>query len=232
MAQLEIACFTAESAYVAQAAHADRIELCSDRAVGGVTPDLEILATIKAEFATMDSTIPVFVMIRPRGGDFVYTDVEFEVMKRSMNSFADAGADGFVFGILTADGEVDAIRNQQLVQLADGKPCTFHRAFDGVPGFEEALEVVIECGFKNILTAGSTDSRGALAGISAIKTLVDKAKDRVSIIPGGGVRSDNVRTLCNNTGAKWYHSSGIVHDEELANGTEIRQLRQIVQQQA
>lgn len=227
MARLEIACFTAESATVAQEAGAARIELCANRSVGGVTPEVETLENIKAALAIQKATLEVFVMIRPRGGDFVYSNSEFEAMKRSMCLSADAGADGFVFGILTADGVVDVFRNRELVQLARGRPCTFHRAFDAVPDFDSALEEIIDCGFTNILTAGCTDARGAIIGASAITRLVERAKGRVNIMPGGGIRSDNVRLL-GETGAEWYHSSGITAGD-LADAAEIRLLRQIIQ---
>jgi copper homeostasis protein len=225
VAQLEIACFTVHSSITAQCAGADRIELCTNRDLGGIAPDSEKLRAVK-----LSVQIPVFVMIRPRGGDFLYSDDEFDLMKAQIRILGNAGADGFVFGILTGDNKVDVLRNKELVDLANGKPCTFHRAFDAIADYDEGLEDVCKCLFKNILTAGCMDGEGAAVGTSGIERLVDRAKRRINIMPGGGVRSGNLEIL-KKTGAGWFHSSGIVSkdDDADADYEEIQLLKSMMQ---
>lgn len=162
MAQLEICCFNSESAKVAAEAGmdqgamsalkettvnhalltgADRIELCSDREAGGVTPPLDWLTQIKSRHAST----PVFVMVRPRGGDFLYTEEEFNIMKNNIATFKQH-ANGFVFGVLNPDKTVDTARTTELVRLASPLPCTFHKAFDDTPSLFKAIEDVISTG--------------------------------------------------------------------------------------
>ena len=148
MSLLEIACFNAESALIAESSGAHRIELCKEQALGGTTPLISTFQSIKEAVK-----IPVNVMIRPRGMDFIYDDDEFLQMKKDIESFA--GADGFVFGILR-DGKVDEERCRVLVEKSEGRPCTFHRAFDEIPESQmmAELEVLVRCGFKSVLTSG------------------------------------------------------------------------------
>ncbi|KAL1957079.1 hypothetical protein VTO42DRAFT_6337 [Malbranchea cinnamomea] len=217
MALLEIACFNRSSALVAQTAGADRIEFCDNMAVGGITPSLDLLLEIRNSIK-----IPVYVMIRPRGGNFVYTEGEFETMKSDLVRFKEV-ADGFVFGILDSNGNVDVERNRELVELAQQSPCTFHRAFDETMDPASALEDVIRCGFEAVLTSGGQTS--ALAGIDMLSKLVEQAKDRIEIMPGGGVRSSNVWQLKARTGARWYHSSAITQEGDTADAVEIENLK-------
>ena len=201
---LEIACFNKESAIIASRAGADRIEFCAGFEVGGTTPSLHDYMELKKEI-----TIPIFVMIRTRGGDFCYNNEEFQQMKEQLLEFKKVGADGFVFGILDGNLEVNFIQNKELVELADGIPCTFHRAFDRVKDYHKSLEEIINCGFKTILTSGTKSN--VSEGKEILKSLVELANNRIDILCGGGLRSSNVSEIKNYTQAKSFHSSGILN---------------------
>ena len=216
--KLEIACFNLESAIIAQENGADRVELCANMKEGGTTPDFKI-----TEQARKELTIALNVMIRPRGGDFIYTDAEFEQMKAEIIAFKKLNVDGFVFGILDKEGNVNIEQNKELVTLASPIPCTFHRAFDVVNKVYESLEKVIECGFKTILTSGQEIN--VVEGIDVLAELVKKANNRIVIMPGGGLRSTNIGLLKEKTKAVFYHSSAIVETGETANGDEVKALK-------
>ncbi|MBG6187744.1 copper homeostasis protein CutC [Flavobacterium sp. CAN_S2] len=217
-AQLEIACFNLDSAVFAQDNGADRVELCTNRTSGGTTPDLELTKTVRDKV-----TINLNVMIRPRGGDFVYSDFEFEQMKSEILALKKLQVDGFVFGILNNDGTINEQQNVELVALANPLPCTFHRAFDGVKNKLEALESLIECGFKTVLTSG--EETNVVDGIDVLAALVEKANNRIVIMPGGGLRSTNIGLLKEKTNAVFYHSSAIIDMGEIANPEEIKALK-------
>ena len=217
MTFLEIACFNAESALIANQAGADRIELCENPEVGGTTPDLNSLRNIREQIA-----IPVFVMIRPRGGDFVYTDAEFQRIRASIEQFRGI-ADGVVFGILDAYGKVDIRRTTELVHFAHPLPCTFHRAFDQTTDPYQALEDVVRCGISTILTSGGASS--AIERIDTLAKLVEAGRGRIQIMPGGGVRSTNIERLKRSTQASFFHSSALVDNKQVASLTEILRLR-------
>lgn len=214
---LEIACFNNKSALLAAKAGADRIEFCAGFEVGGTTPSLHDFIDLKKEI-----TIPIFVMIRTRGGDFCYSDEEFQEMKRQLLEFKKNGADGFVFGILDENLEVNFIKNKELVELADGIPCTFHRAFDRVKDYHKSLEEIINCGFKTILTSGTKSN--VLEGKEILKTLTELSNKRIDILCGGGLRSTNISEIKNFTRAKNFHSSGIVHGV-LPDAEEIKKMK-------
>ncbi|EXJ60592.1 hypothetical protein A1O7_04745 [Cladophialophora yegresii CBS 114405] len=219
MKLLEVACFNVQSAIVASEAGADRIELCDNADLGGTTPPLKWLAEIHGIVK-----IPINVMIRPRGGGFVYTDAEFQSMKDAINAFISTGmVSGYVFGVLKHDRTVDVERTVELVRLADPLPCTFHRAFDETTDLEQALEDVLGCAIHSILTSG-----GASKAVDARETLarlVKKAAGRVVIMPGGGVRSTNIGALKESTNASAYHSSALLGSDTVANAMEIEQMK-------
>lgn len=192
--------FTAEAAIQAARAGVDRLELCSSYAEGGETPGAGMLSWLKRKVA-----IPVFVMIRPRGGDFVYTPDEFEVMAEEIRHLDAAGADGFVFGALLPDGTVNTEACRDLVQAAAGKPCTFHRAFDLSRNPDESLEAIIGCGFRRILTSGMKNSAGE--GLRLIIRMLELAGDRIIVMPGGGLKPEHVRTLKKTGLLKEIHAS-------------------------
>jgi copper homeostasis protein len=217
---LEIACFSPQSATEAVKAGADRIELCTNRDAGGVTPasqDFEIArGAVKS--------VPIHVMIRPRGGEFEYNDEEFLLMKGAIQKFSSLGADGFVFGILM-NGRVAKQKCWELVQLAGGRPCTFHRAFDELEDLDAGLRDVSACGFKAVLTSGGKFD--AVYGTVQVAKLVKLAAETdVEIIVGGGVRSSNIERLIQETEAHWYHSSAIVDSDGInVSRGEIGQLK-------
>ncbi len=217
MKKLEIACFNLESAIIAQTGGADRVELCDNIQEGGTTPDFET-----TKLARMALSIDLFVMIRPRGGGFVYSDEEFQQMKQQMIQFKEMGINGFVFGILKEDGSVNKEQNAELVQLAQPYPCTFHRAFDEVKNPFEALEQIIGCGFTTILTSGQQPN--VVEGMNRLAQLVNASNNRIVIMPGGGLRSSNIGTIKENTKAVFYHSSAITDGSEIANADEIQAL--------
>jgi copper homeostasis protein len=213
--QLEIACFNFESALIAEESGADRIELCENMHLGGTTPNYILGVKVREQLA-----IKMHVIIRPRGGDFVYTDEELVDMKLDIKQFKKLGADGFVFGILNEDGSVNKTKNKELVNLASPLSCTFHRAFDVVADVEKSLEDVIECGFKTILTSGQ--GVNVEEGISVLEKIQKLADDRIVIMPGGGLRSTNIKLLRDKLENTYFHSSAITDNSETADKNEIK----------
>ncbi|KAF2477973.1 putative copper homeostasis protein [Lindgomyces ingoldianus] len=213
---LEIACFNASSAVAAAKAGADRIELCVDYTAGGTTPTQDSLRETRVKI-----NIPVNVMIRPRSGNFIYSEEEFKQMSLEIQMLKPA-ASGFVFGILDDQNHVDLERNRALVGLAAPLPCTFHRAFDLVPDFHEATENIITCGFKSILTSGGMAD--AVSGAGVVGELWKNFGDRIDFILGGGVRSTNVESL-RQTKINWYHSAAITKPGEEVDEEEVVQLQ-------
>ena len=185
--------------------------------MGGITPSLQDFLELKKEIA-----IPVFVMIRARGGNFCYNNEEFQQMKNQLLEFKKEGVDGFVFGILDGNLEVNFIQNKELVELADGIPCTFHRAFDRVKDYHKSLDEIIKCGFKTILTSGTKSN--VSEGKETLKTLVELSNERIDILCGGGLRSTNISEIKNYTKAKNFHSSGIVNGI-LPDAEEIKKMK-------
>ncbi len=197
---LETPVFTVEAALKVAEYGADRLELCSSFYEGGETPGAGLFSYLKDKIGT-----PIFVMIRPRGGDFVYTSNEVAVMKREIIHFSDLGADGFVFGILKADGSVNMEACTSLIQAAEGKPCTFHRAFDVCSNQETALEDIMECGFSRILTSGGKNT--VTEGLQQIIRLLEIAKNRIIIMPGGGMKPGHIAPLRETGYLKEIHAS-------------------------
>ncbi|MFZ9200955.1 MAG: copper homeostasis protein CutC [Opitutales bacterium] len=200
MALLEIVAYSHASALAAAAGGADRIELCENSAEGGTTPSL---GTIEA--ARRIPGVRLHVMIRPRGGDFLYTDDEYRIMLRDAELARQAGADGIVIGILRPDATVDVERCRRLVDAAGNLSVTFHRAFDWAADPLRALEDVIGTGCNRILTSGQAPS--ALAGAPRIATLVKAARGRITLLAGAGVNEHNVREIVRLTGVTEVHGS-------------------------
>ncbi len=200
MHKLEIIGFTIESCVAAQNAGANRIELCDGPGEGGTTPSYGFIKTAREKLS-----IDLFVMIRPRGGDFLYSEDEFEMMKSDVLLCKQLGCDGIVTGILTRDGKVDIERNKELVELAAPLKATFHRAFDRVSNPSEALEDVIDIGFERILTSGGVPK--AMDGAQNLAKLITQAAGRISIMPGSGVNASNILSLAKITNAIEFHSS-------------------------
>ena len=184
----ELCAYSVDACRIAQRLGVDRVELCASPAEGGVTPSM---ATI--ERVSKIEGIDVSVMIRPRGGDFLYSDDEFETMLRDIAYAREAGATGVVFGILTADGKVDVERTRQLVEASKGMETTFHRAVDMTEDYEVAVEAIIAAGCNRILTSGSYDK--AIDGIENIRRAVEVSKGRIEIMAGSGVVAANAAQL-------------------------------------
>lgn len=217
---LEIACFEITSAETALQSMADRIEFCENIEVGGITPDFYEFLHLKRTYKT-----PVYVMIRPKGGPFFYSDAEFLEMKNSIISFKEAGADGFVFGVLTPHNEIDEPRNRELLELAGHTPCTFHRAFDRTADLDQSMRTLIKLGFRTVLTSGGKKS--AMQGKENLKDLIEKYAHKIEILIGGGVRSENIEELKNFTGGTSFHSSAILKYDTFVTDDEIKKLKQL-----
>jgi copper homeostasis protein len=198
---VEVCAAHIQSAIAAQDGGAKRVELCDNLYEGGTTPSF---AAIK--IAREKLKIDLNVMIRPRGSDFCYSDLEFELMKEDIRICKKLGADGVVFGILLPDGNIDVERSRVLVKLARPMRITFHRAFDMTPKPLSALEEIIALGIDRILTAGQKDK--APDGVELIKQLVIKAGTRIIIMPGSGITDQNICDIRNQTGAKEFHLTG------------------------
>jgi copper homeostasis protein len=196
---LEISVETLEAALAAERGGADRIELCGDLSLGGVTPGADLLRVVRAQVR-----IPIFSMVRPRAGDFVYSTAEFAEMKRATAEAKESGMDGVVLGVLRQDHRVDVERTRELVELARPLPVTYHRAFDEIADLHQALEDVIQTGAKRILTSGGAKS--ALEGAVLLGELIEAAKERIVIMPGAGICGANVVEVARRTRAREFHS--------------------------
>ena len=198
--KLEIAVFSVEAALAAIDAGADRIEFCENPKEGGTTPSFGSLSALISL-----TTKPVFPIIRPRGGDFLYTNNEFNAMRSDVLMARKLDYPGIVIGLLNADGSIDTERTKRLVDLASPMEVTFHRAFDRCKDPFKALEDIISTGCKRILTSGQVPN--AADAIPLLKKLVEQAGDRIIIMPGSGVRSNNIKEIMQATGATEMHSS-------------------------
>jgi copper homeostasis protein len=198
--KLEVIGFTIESCMIAQAAGAHRIELCDNPFEGGTTASYGFIKTARENLS-----IELYPIIRPRGGDFLYSEIEFEVMKADIENCKSLGCDGVVIGILNADGTIDKKRCKQLVEIAHPMKVTFHRAFDRTNDPFKAMEDIISIGCERILTSGQKNL--AIDGEELLNKLVKQANNRIIIMPGSGVKSDNIETLVKNTNATEFHTS-------------------------
>lgn len=197
---LEAPVFNLQACLEAAAFGIDRLELCANFPEGGETPSAGMLRFLKSEI-----DIPVFVMIRPRGGDFLYSQKELLVMKQDIQLLKDLGADGFVFGVLDEKGLVDQQSNEFLKRAAGDKPCTFHRAFDASADLFDSLEKIISLGFDRILTSGGKNS--LTEGLETVSQLLQQAKDRIIIMPGGGSKPEHLPVLNASGYLKEVHAS-------------------------
>ncbi|HEX5352902.1 MAG TPA: copper homeostasis protein CutC [Rhodanobacteraceae bacterium] len=200
---LEVAANSAVSASAAEAGGAARVELCGALEVGGLTPSHATIA-----IACERLTIPVHVLVRLRAGDFVFDDLECEVMQRDIEACKALGCAGVALGALTADGDVDVSRCRVLMEAARGMSVTFHRAFDFVRDPERALETIVELGCHRLLTSGQAND--ALAGAPLIRKLIEQANGRITIMPGGGIDAHNIAAIAEATGAREFHASAKV----------------------
>ena len=203
--QFEVCANSVESCLAAQAGGADRVELCAGIPEGGTTPSYGEISTAR----DMLTTTRLHVIIRPRGGDFLYSPIEVRTMLKDIEMARQLGADGVVFGCLTANGEIDLPVMQKLMKASQGLSVTFHRAFDVCHDPEKALEQIIELGCNRILTSGQQAT--AELGIPLLKALQTQASGRIILLAGCGVNEDNIRTIFDATGIHEYHFSARVN---------------------
>jgi copper homeostasis protein len=197
---LEICVESLDHAVAAERGGADRLELCSDLPSGGVTPSAELMQAARRRV-----NIPIHVLIRPRAGDFRYSDDEFEIMRREIQAAKGFGMNGIVLGILNGDHRVDIDRTKSLVEASRPLPVTFHRAFDASQNLKTALEDVIRTGASRILTSGGEPT--ATQGLSTLAGLTRAARDRILVMACGAINADNVADIARTTQAREFHTS-------------------------
>jgi copper homeostasis protein len=198
--QLEICVDSVESAIAAERGGAKRVELCSDLLEGGITPSAGLIALVRRNIA-----IGMFVMVRPRGGDFSYTDHEFEVMRHDIQTARELGADGIILGVLDEHARVDVPRTRRLVELAHPLPVTFHRAIDMTPDPRAALDDVMATGAARVLTSGG--AARVTEGLGVVARMVQASRDRIHIMTGGGITPETIVGVAEATGASEFHAS-------------------------
>ena len=197
---LEAPVFNVQAAMEAAQQGIDRLELCANFPEGGETPSAGMLRFLKSEL-----DLPIFVMIRPRGGDFVYSSKELLVMKHDIQLLGDLGADGFVFGVLDAQGIVNESACEFLLRAAGSKPCTFHRAIDASANLQDSLKKIMQLGFQRVLTSGGKNSLSE--GLDQVLELLRLAQDQLIVMPGGGLKPAHVPILKASGYLKEIHAS-------------------------
>jgi copper homeostasis protein len=197
---LEICVDSVESAIAAERGGAHRVELCSDLLEGGITPSCGLIAEVRTRIR-----IGLFVMIRPRGGDFCYSEAELEVMRHDIEQARELGADGVILGVLDECAHVDVAPTRELVKLASPLPVTFHRAIDMTPDPCAALESVAATGAQRVLTSGGAIK--VTEGLSAVAGMVRAAGERLVVMAGGGITPQTILTVAEATGATEFHAS-------------------------
>jgi copper homeostasis protein len=231
---LEICVFNVATAIAAEAAGANRLELCENYANGGTTPSYGYLKTIREKIR-----IPVFPMIRPRGGDYFHTAEEIDIIRNDILLAKELGFEGVVIGLLNQNGSIDKENTARLVEAAYPLEVTFHRAFDRCIEPMQALETIIGCGCARLLTSGQQPK--VTDGLNLVKSLVDAASDRIIIMPGSGLNSKNVASIIAQTGVQEVHTSARIrvassstyknekieedYDIDFVDVEEIKQLR-------
>lgn len=198
--QVEICVDSVESAIAAERGGAQRVELCSDLLEGGVGPSAGLIAVVRQRIG-----IGLFVMVRPRGGDFCYTDAEFQVMQQDIRRTKELGADGVILGVLDRQAHVDVARTRQLVELASPLQVTFHRAIDMTPDPCAALDDVMATGAARVLTSGGAAK--VTEGFSTVARMLEAARGRIGVMAGGGITPETVVGVAEATGASEFHAS-------------------------
>jgi copper homeostasis protein len=196
---LEVAVDSLARAEAAERAGAHRLELCTNLEAGGLTPSLELIRQVRSAVR-----LPIHVMVRPRRGDFVYSAQEFAEMKESIKAISGQNVQGIVTGVLLSNGSVDVQRTRELVALARPMQVTFHRAFDETKNIAAALEDIILTGAHRILTSGG--AANAQSGASVLRSLIQQARNRITILPGGGLHPGNIAEVAHETGAREVHT--------------------------
>lgn len=234
---LEVAANSVASAAAAQEGGAGRVELCTALELGGLTPSMALIAMVRECLH-----IPLYVLIRARAGDFLYNDLECELMRRDIETCAALGCDGVVLGVLDAEGDIDKARCRTLIQAAGEMGITFHRAFDMTRNPQQSLEDIIMLGCERVLTSGAQAS--AVEGAPLIRKLIMQATGRIAVMPGAGVTPQNIAALAKVTGASEFHASAkqqlvsgmrhqrpVLHDMEGGElRSDARQVRELADQ--
>lgn len=218
---LEIACFNLESALLAQSAGADRIELCENYKEGGTTPSENLILD-----ARQNISIPIYVIIRPRGGNFIYRESELNEMRKSILFCKENKIDGVVFGILNIKSEVDEEICKELIALAKPIQVTFHRAIDLCAFLKPEIDKLISIGFNKLLSSGGKNT--AIEGSDVLKELQKEFGAKITIMPGGRIRSGNISEIINTTKCNEFHSAAITGNNDIADINEIKALRKIL----
>jgi copper homeostasis protein len=214
----ELAVFHPDSVVIAQACKVSRIELCDNYAVGGLTPSIDNFIAARKIFEG-----PIMVMIRPQAGSFFYDEIVFNKMLQEIKTFDGLGADGFVLGCLNSNYSVNASQLERLIQAANKKHVTFHRAIDEVNDYEQGLQDLIKCGVKSVLTTGKMKS--ALEGKGVINQMINKNENQLNFIAGGGVRSNNVEELLHDSLISEIHSAAISNNPDfIADKDEVMEI--------
>jgi copper homeostasis protein len=217
---LEIACFNLESALIAEAAGADRIELCVDYEVGGVSPPKDMVDLVRQKIK-----IPIHVMVRPRAGNFIYSEIEKAWLLRYSLFCKSIGVDGIVIGALTEENEIDLDCFYWLRDVSDMLSITFHRAIDQCNELEKSFEQLINLGVNRVLTSGGNGN--ASNNISKLKQLQTNFGNSLSIMPGGGIRASNLKSILE-SGCREFHSAALTGKSLLADAQEIKKIKQLL----
>jgi len=216
---LEVCAYNIQSCFIAEKGGAGRIELCADPLQGGTTPGYGLI-----HYALEHISIPIFPMIRPRGGNFIYDAHELAIMKKDIGLCKELGCPGIATGVQRPGGRIDAEQLKRITEWAYPMAVTCHKVFDAIPDAAETLEAVIAAGCSRLLTSGL--HKTAIDGAAVLSQLVAQAAGRIIIMPGGGVRSFNIAQLVKETGATEYHSSGLVTKgaSHIADEQEVRMM--------
>lgn len=214
---LEIGIGSVDDAVAAVAAGADRLEVNSALALGGLTPSLGLFAEVRGRVA-----VPLIAMVRPRSGGFCYSDADFAVMLRDAETLLAAGADGLAFGVLRADGRIDAERCRQLREACGARAAVFHRAFDVTPDAGSALQTLIDLGFTRVMTSGQAES--AVEGAARIADLIREAGGQIEVLPAGGLTAATAAPFVARTGCEQVHAGvrGVGNDPSVAARPAVR----------
>jgi copper homeostasis protein len=221
--RLEICCFDEKSVELASKNGIKQIEFCENRELGGISPSTENMLRIIPKY-----DLKIHIMVRPRGGDFCYSEEEFEWMKHFIETWKNSQFAGFVFGILTPQNTIDTIRNKQLIDLAYPIPCTLHKAIDETIDFEKAVQDAISLNFKSILTSGGESS--ALEGFETLVKITEKYGKKIEFKIAGGIRSNNCSVFVDNpTQFQVIHSASIINEGASIDEIELKSLKKCVE---
>lgn len=215
---LEIACFNLQSCLLAQEAGADRIEFCSDYSKGGLTPNKAEILKIKEMLS-----IPLHIIIRPRGGNFIYNEEEIRIIEQDILFCKTHRVNGVVFGVLTQSNEVDYMVNKKLRELAEGMSTIFHRAIDECDNMNKAFETIIDLGFSHVLTSGGKGY--AEENTMPLQHLQRHYGQHIRLIAGGGVRSYNIQKIQEETGCIEFHSAALINNQDITNVNEVKLMK-------